>query len=388
MSWKPNFTHQEPNIDPFNAPDPVMPGGEPQLTFPTEKRDGDDGVERIARRNERKEPGHFRHRAHTSSHESWNSFSTQNSSDGSAQTSPIQTEPEASPQAGGNIGATPSGQARTQRKQRSRRGTSGAQAPAGKQRKKTFPYFFLLILIIFLLTGGLSTIGSCVASTLDGVISIFNGNSDADSARVAYDDYSSSISSDPDELAEDQALETLHELVSTETTGMLDGIQQGDGYYCDLIVQRLDEDFKTWTGRSAEEAGIDLYALAQWSMSNMTYEVADQYELIEHSDSEGYTADCSIYFYLWSPNVGDVLSELSSFMTNDLETWRDEPLSDAEREQIQAKLQELMDEADPSKREAYLYIDYTGTTDVDGFNGEITFDDQEGWEDSILQQLT
>ena len=88
MAWKPRTPEREPNIDPFNAPDPVMPGGEPEMEPARERPDGDDGIGRMARRNERKEPGHGKHRPQRS----WRSLDGAQTSADSGPVSPIREE--------------------------------------------------------------------------------------------------------------------------------------------------------------------------------------------------------------------------------------------------------------------------------------------------------
>lgn len=292
MAWKPHFAEREPNIDPFDAPDPIMPGGEPELEPPRERPDADDGIGRMARRNERKEPGHRAHRAQRAT---------------PARTGG-ESEPSASPIAEGEAtrAHAPSREGRvTAPRATSDPGGRRARpprSPSSTKPRRRFGCIALLIIVIAasgILGDALSSCSGCADSLFAGL----SGN-DGYSSDTGYYDYASDFDAgyDYDYEAYDTAQSELAEATEQATQDELQRLVAGEDPYAEIVAESFSYTFGFSSDFGPEEIGLDTAALAQKILAASSYEVESVYAFGDATDN-GFSFECSSYFYLHLPDI-------------------------------------------------------------------------------------
>ena len=376
MGWKQRLGMSETEIDPFNAPDPIMPGGEPDLGL---RDDGDlhdgDGLDRMARRNERHEPGRREHRPHLS-HDTDDAQPADAYPAGGAP-SPVKGAEEAgdhSPEFSSESAE------RRWRRARHREDVRRARAEYRSERKgaKKGRTGCLVLLIIFLLFGSwIGSFASCVFSTIEDA---FDGDSSYDYSYDYEDDGYEDATYDS-VTAYDAVAE---EFSSSTAEHELDSLVGGDEYYVGLVAQNFSEDFESWTGASVEDAGIDADEVARWALAHTTYDIESTYVFGDQT-SDGYTFESTVYFYLYAPRTSELAAGLSTFMSDEYDLWSGEVLTDGDREDIHAELERLMDEAEAS--ENYMAFDFAVTMDADGENPQFEIVNQQEFDDRIASSI-
>lgn len=358
--------------DPFNAPDPIMPGGEPDLSFEADAepdlnpspasdtasdagRDAD-GIERMARRNEQREPGHHRHRPQR----------------------PAQPKRRAA-QSGGT--------ARTHRAGRPSHnaGTSGAARTQDtpRPRKRSHAGCIVLVIILLIVSGGISAAFSACSAAIDtavtGIEQLFSGESDRtaerDDDRPAYStpDHSA-VDLDAAERAEDRAEERAAELVSSE----LDDARNGSEAAVTLVAARFEDTFTSYCNITPAQAGIDAAAVARWALAGMDATVESSYASSDPVPGGGYALDCSVYYDVTAPDVTDLILDLYDFIT-DSYGYRfadggssDTALAPEMQQAIAAELARLQQA--PETHDLYLYVDLTGAASAAGDVTDLSID--------------
>lgn len=367
MGWKQRLGMGETQIDPFNAPDPVMPGGEPDLGLhgDVDLHDGD-GLDRMARRNERHEPGHHEHRPHLSHDEN-----DRHPAGGAP--SPVE---DAEEEGGHSPEFSSESAERRWRRARHREDVRRARAEYRSERKgaKKGRTGCLVLLIIFLLFGSwIGSFASCVFSTIEDA---FDGDSSYDYEDDGYGDATYDSVTAYDAVAE--------EFSSSTAEYELDSLVGGDEHYVGLVAQNFSEDFESWTGTSVEEAGIDADEVARWALAHTTYDIESAYVFGEQT-SDGYAFESTVYFYLYAPRTSELAAGLSTFMSDEYDLWSGEVLTDGDREDIRAELERLMDEAEAG--ENYMSFDFAVTMDADGENPQFELVNQLEFDDRIASSI-
>ena len=368
MSWKRHLGWNEPPIDPFNAPDPIMPGGEPDFEPAREHPDPDDGIGRIARRNEMKEPGHFLHRARRDEPTA-----------PSRSTSPVTPEDAPAPQ---NTPRVPEKPAR--RRQAPFRAASATTPSTSEERGKTRRKSLGCIVALIIAFTLFSNLFGLLASGCSAMMDIFF-ESDADSSYDYDYDYEYEYSDEYDHEAESAAEEAGDAKAWEITADNLESMVNAEEPFLGSTVEALGQTIESYTGYTADELGIDTEAAARSLLERSSYEIDHSYTFVDPA-SEGYALDCSIYFYVHFPNYRDAVSELSETIW-DLEAegfLEDGTLPEDLSAQIREDFTTLLDET--SDEERYLYLELVGTADEEGGNVQVSLADG-AWDETFRYSL-
>lgn len=401
-SW--HVGSNDPQIDPFNAPDPIMPGGEPDFFAELDLADGlgsedlgderlepgsaprdRDGLERIARRNERREPGHHLHRASlftptraTSARRSAAHAGTEgNASPASAApTSPIEHAPDDYDTARAGTPANPRHGAQRSRARRAHKTSQeeGASTRSTPGKRRSTRGCLILFIIFFILSGGMSVmLGACSAivnglvAGVDGIINQIDAPTSDDSSHDAYDD---EPAYDYDQDASSTAEDTARTLATEAAQARLDAMIAGTDASLDLTSQAFSDAFVEVSGITPEQAGIDPAAVARWALGGASYELDSAYAF-STATADGFTLDGSVYYDIAAPEAGELVYDLYDYLTDivgydalNALAGTDTALSADATSALASELARLQDQA--ATREVFLYLDYTGTASADG----------------------
>lgn len=309
------FRPKEAQVDPFNAGDPIMPGGEPDVLdgsgaswgAPWETGGTDDA------------PGYAPHGEQGGEpHKPDDNYQAPTTA-GHDYDAPSIDE----------VGEPPSPTRRParSRRQRSKVRPRGevSQRGAGRAGRRLSG---CLVMVIFIAIA-LAVVSALAALTLSGVTDEDPGAVDAWSWERPLDDTGG-------EAAIREAVgQQLDELLADPTQGPLH----------DALASHVDEFFLSWEGRDAAALGIDADAWATSMLSSVSCSTTDAYDF---RDGTG-----SVYFEVSGPAAGELLyeadDEIYSYLSdNDLLTFDDEEppaLTDAQCADVRALWDAVMDGA-------------------------------------------
>ncbi|MBM6782941.1 hypothetical protein H6A08_00935 [Enorma massiliensis] len=400
MAWK-LHPSDEPMIDPFNAPDPVMPTDEPSLEAP----DSSDGSERLRkhelqRRLERARAEASRgHRApeHRSSSYTPPTESSQGPVDvpapSSATSSAAQrTAPDTADES--SWLGTPSSSSNRKRRSSHRdrhawHRTAEARRAAARQaspgnRAHARRLMIYIIVIVIILSGAIGPLFvACSAVTGDLFDQVFDSGtaSDAD-IYDDYDDYGDTDS--PDYEITGTLASDAEESATMLTQERLDSAIAGTNEETLQIAEdAFTQAFETYSGLTPDEAGIDARAVAERVLANLSYNDLIAYAYTETSDA-GYDIDCTVYYSIETPQIDDIAYDLRWNTPSSIwETYRETGTLDEEsREALAAELETILADLGSNRTEYSTYLEFTGTAQHDGSGLELELD-QDVWESEM-----
>ena len=354
------------NIDPFNAPDPIMPGGEPDF-LQQETRDID-GIERVVLRNERKEPGHSAHRARLPWKRSRSDAAHQQRN-----ASPVRSESDEAPS---HTRTAPDAAPTRRRPSPPRRLDEAGNTRGNKRKRGCGCLVFLLVMII------ISSLGGVIASCSD---SLEAGFEDSWSSGYTWSENSDGFVNDEEYYDYDVAYqleEDFEDLCRDETRGIFDAMAAGDATYADLVVSGFTESLDVYLGISPADAGIDTAAIAQQALASIDYELDSAYAYT-YASEDGYDLTCTVYLDFSMIDVRDLAYGLSTYVSEheDLDqAIYNGALTEEDKQLLRDELARLMN--NPEAYETFTYIDYVGAAELDGTELAIT-DGIDGWIDEF-----
>lgn len=167
----------------------------------------------------------------------------------------------------------------------------------------------------------------------------------------------------------------------------LDALVEKDEATVKQVAGHIDADFAHYDPElTLESVGIDPTEIARWYLDHTTYDLSDSDET--GANFYAYTGDgntswvCRAFFHVTAPGSGSVTWNLASFAYN-LKQQHDGMLTDADKQSIRAKLEELEGQAE--QQDNYVSVDFEGTCNEDGSNAKATID-EDSW-DSVLSQV-
>ena len=371
MAWKPHFTDPEPNIDPFNAPDPIMPGGEPDFEMSCEEPDADDGIGRMARRNERKEPGHRNHRPQRARHDrSGDSGSTKPVD---APVSPVREETPPEPK------AAPTG--RRERGQRERRaverGVRKTLAGGGPEKRRTNFGCLIVFILFFTLSGAIGALFEGCSSCVDSIFS--------EDDYTYEEDYTYEDSYDYDSDAYGVARDALVEETENATAAELEFAISGGEPYVERVMAGFSYGFTNMMGFTPEEAGIDVRPTAERVLARGTYDIDSTYAFGD-ATADGFAFECSSYFYITMPDLTELGYDAADFLRglhDGIESAAD--VTDSDRAELEAYLAQEVEALAPT--EMYESMEFTATADAAGTVTEGPVLDSDTWLASFASRM-
>lgn len=363
MAWKLRTPEREPNIDPFNAPDPVMPGGEPEFEPPRERPDADDGIGRMVRRNERKEPGHGKHRPQRS----WRSLESAQSPADSGPVSPIKEEEDGTRLAQSKQRDLESG-ANVWRARKAARRSSGD----GTSWKKRSSRLGCLIAFIFMLafSGIVSTLLESCSSCVDSVFFDDTYEDDYDDTYYDYD-------SDAYWLAQDNLKAATEEV----TASTLEAAREGDATYREIVASAFADAFTSASGVEPESIGLDTLEISELILSNITYDIDSIYAFGDATE-DGFIFSCSSYFDFTIPSARDLGYQVGGFVLGLMPDASDTPsLSADDQLAVRTYVEQELESAEIL--ENYSSMEFAATADAEGAILEGPVLDSEDWLDNF-----
>lgn len=314
MAWK-LHPSDEPMIDPFNAPDPVMPTDEPSLEAP----DSSDGSERLRkhelqRRLERARTEASRgHRApeHRSSSYMPPIESSQGPVDSPAPSSATssaaqRTAPDTADES--SWLGTPSSSSNRKRRSSHRdrhawHRTAEARRAAARQaspgnRAHARRLMIYIIVTVIILSGAIGPLFVACSAVTGGLFDQVFDSGTASDADI-YDDYGDTDS--PDYEITGTLASDAEESATMLTQERLDSAIAGtDEETIQIAEDAFTQAFETYSGLTPDEAGIDARAVAERVLANLSYNDLIAYAYTETSDA-GYDIDCTVYYSIETP---------------------------------------------------------------------------------------
>ncbi len=167
----------------------------------------------------------------------------------------------------------------------------------------------------------------------------------------------------------------------------LDALAEKDEATVKQVAGHIDADFAHYNPElTLESVGIDPTEIARWYLDHTTYDLSDSDEtganFYAYTDDGNTSWVCRAFFHVTAPGPGSVTWNLASFAYN-LKQQHDGMLTDADKQSIRAKLEELEGQAE--QQDNYVSVDFVGTCDEDGSNAKATID-EDSW-DKVLSQV-
>ena len=167
----------------------------------------------------------------------------------------------------------------------------------------------------------------------------------------------------------------------------LDALAEKDEATVKQVAGHIDADFAHYDPElTLESVGIDPTEIARWYLDHTTYDLSDSDEtganFYAYTDDGNTSWVCRAFFHVTAPGPGSVTCNLASFAYN-LKQQHDGMLTDADKQSIRAKLEELEGQAE--QQDNYVSVDFVGTCDEDGSNAKATID-EDSW-DKVLSQV-
>lgn len=185
--------------------------------------------------------------------------------------------------------------------------------------------------------------------------------------------------------------DTVQSLLIEQEQGVLeqrlDALAEKDEATVKQVAGHIDADFAHYDPElTLESVGIDPTEIARWYLDHTTYDLSDSDEtganFYAYTDDGNTSWVCRAFFHVTAPGPGSVTWNLASFAYN-LKQQHDGMLTDADKQSIRAKLEELEGQAE--QQDNYVSVDFVGTCDEDGSNAKATID-EDSW-DKVLSQV-
>lgn len=270
-------------IDPFNAPDPVMPGGEPDLS-PTPSPSADKPpAAKSRRRKTTKRRGYQAPVEHPDAYEA-------PSTDGTPGTVAAERIEHAA------------------RKAKRAAKAAASRNPARQSGGKGCRPGCIALIVCFLLFSGAfgSFVSSCASAIFDDSDSSWESSGISYEVDIHDEDFSDEV--DPYDLTDDVE-RAVSDRVQDDIATIIDE-------HNDEIVSRLATEFAddvaSYCGVSFEATGLDAQAAAQWVVDNTTFTIDDVSSYVDSYDD--FTFSTTVYVDSYHPATYNLAYEVSTFM--------------------------------------------------------------------------
>lgn len=359
MTWKPRPLDDAP-IDPFNAPDPVMPteADPPQNGDASGMReDGPGDRESKPRHRRDRHPWHRGAR-----HEDAPVLDGEAPCSGTPARPAPPRETRASAPAGGGI----------------RR-----QGKADRSRR-SLKHVVYLVLFLILFGGAIGSALSACGAALEGALGTLfeelgEGGTDRNPRMAdvadAYDGQDASTGQQVEAAAEDDAL--------SQTTERLDAMAGGDEDALSTAANAFADAFETYAGLSTDEAGIDARSVAARVLSSLSYDAPVAYASVEQGP-DGFNVNCTVYYDLTIPNINDIAYALRWETPEAIwESYRATgSLDSAGRAALDDQIDGILTSAVSDAPTYSTYLEFAGTARPDG-SGLMLELDESAWDQEM-----
>lgn len=356
----------ENQIDPFNAPDPIMPGGE-QTLDPGEAHGG--GLERFSRSRKSDAKRQFSSHNYQAPREHADAYEAP-STDGTP----------------GTVAAERARHVATEAKRAAKNAKRAAKAAAkrtqGNERRSSRRGCLVKAILLVIV---LNMLGSC--SSILSELFYSNDYSTSSSDSYSSDSYSSDTYTYSNGLTSEEMSELEHAVeraaMDQFTLDMDALLADGDGTLSQRLATRFSESFSLYCNTTVENAGLDAAAVARWALDAVRFEVTDANMWADSYDDLFFTG--SVYFDAFVPDVDDVAYELSSYIYDHFADSYSTGMvfNEAQRAELADALAQAEESvlADTETRTFFMQ-EYQGTSDTTGATIELAHD-EEDWESNI-----
>lgn len=388
-------------IDPFNAPDPIMPGGEP--TFDDAEDESPDTAgnadsnyhqrKRSWRAFDDASPSKRLSAARTSTRVDTQTNAQGNGQHAASGSSHYRTKPYQAPVehpdayeapntdgTPGTVAAERAGHALKQAKRAAKR----AQQRAGERKRNRG--CLVAVLVIFLISGGISLLEGACSAAFDAVDEALFSSPQGSyhSADDASDDssdeyrYGNGLTYDEADQLENDAEQAVRSQAQSDLTAL---VADADGTLATRLSEEFADSFQSYSGTSLEAAGIDSHEVARWVLDNTTYDVTDSLAYFDSYDA--LTISATAYFDATAPDIDDVAYYVSSYIFDTFsDRYRSNMTFTADE---QAKLAQTLEDAEArALAEAETRSYFMQNYDIDASTSPMTITRyEEGWQDNI-----
>ena len=384
MALKPykRSKRNEVNIDPFNAPDPVMPSGEPDLmgVYDPVVSSEEDFV-RAFQSSKTSKPARDRKVGSQTDTHTWHeeTYTAPSYSAPEVQEAPTSV-PSSAPASSFNPPK------RSHRKKRVRE-----VEPKPRAQKSLLQRVFTAIVFIIVIGQFFTLIPSCI----DSFSSNFSGNDDYE----YYSDYS--YSNPLDDMDYSYSLEAgittidpsapwyensdaFDDLASDVFSAEMDSIIAGESPYPEQAAAVFEYEFSSSCGFDLSEVGLDSQTIGTDMTSQITYEVssANADNLDSYNYQAGFTTTGTLFFYVDCPDVASIAWDLASYVNYDLDLEPGDTVSEEDMELIAAEYNRLLTET--SLRNRFLMVDFSATVAPGGSDVTISLDES-SWDYAVRE---
>ena len=352
MAWK-SHPCDDSQIDPFNAPDPVMPSEEPSLDAPDVSA-ADASSTRAA---------HVSRSKHRDRHV-WHRSAPSATNDAPARADvPAGTGKGHSAKAASN--------------------DAPPRSPRRSTKRSHCLIYLIVIIVIFSAVVG-PLFSACSTALDDAFDTLFDSDSDTASYSTDDRDYYSS----PDYETELQLEQDVADEARAQTEDRLNSLIAGDEAALDLLETDFKEAFETYFQFTPEEAGIDAREVARWALSNFSYGTLDANGYVYSADDGTYEVEASVYFDTELPDIDDVAYDLRRKSPRAL--WYADNKRDAMtpelQEELRTDLQETLDDYTGERSSRSASLSFSGTAQADGSEVKLAID-EEDWQFELSWML-
>lgn len=353
-------------IDPFNAPDPIMPGGE-QTMDPGEMHGG--GLERFSRSRKSDARRQFSSHNYQAPREHADAYEAP-STDGTPGTVAAERDRHAA------------AEAKRAAKNAKRAAKAAAKRTQGNERRSSRRG---CLTVAILLVIAFSMLGSC--SSILSELFYSNDYSTSSSDSYSSDSYSSNTYTYSNGLTSEEMSELEHAVeraaMDQFTLDMDALLADGDGTLSQRLATRFSESFSLYCNTTVENAGLDAAAVARWALDAVRFEVTDANMWADSYDDLFFTG--SVYFDAFVPDVDDVAYELNSYIYDHFADSYSTGMvfNEAQRAELADALAQAEESAlADTETRTFFMQEYQGTSDTTGATIELAHD-EEDWESNI-----
>lgn len=365
-------------IDPFNAPDPVMPHDEPDLVgiydpVVTSEEGNAKTFQPSKKPSKTSRTSHNRKVGTQTDTHTWHE---------TTYSAPEYTAPEAqpTPTPTNSPSFTPPKQSRHKRRTR--------QTQGNKRRRLIFVVIFLIV------------VGQClsiVTSCIDSLSSRLSERDDTDyySSYLYTDpfeelDYSYNL--EPGNATIDPSLswydnkQTIENLGTDVLINEMDKISAGTAPYSEQAAAVFSSELSYASGFTLEDIGLDSQKVASDMTSQITYDVSSVslYSPEDETSQDRYDTEGVIFFYVDCPDIDSIAWDLASYINYDLELESGDTLDEKDLELIAEEYNRLVAETSP--RERFLMTDISVSVAPGGSDVSVILDES-SWDNTVRDIL-
>lgn len=322
-------SEQRTQIDPFNAPDPIMPGDDEVVMEPDARA------------------GRARHK-----------------------TAEARTRPAESREAAVAASPSPAPSPKRPVAKRRRKKGAGADDPTSPWAKRASRMALRMVAALFavIVIVNVVNIGGALVSSLSDAWA--SGTSDFD----PYGDNDYYYDDDYDYEAAARAELAMETEASSRVEAELQAYVGADDAAVASAGESISLKIEGWTGVDPATLGVDATELARWALESSSYEMSDAYAFAE-PDAGGFFIEGDVFYYLTAPDLDLVVDGLASLCQDELGAALGRGgLTARERALVSERLEALKADALAEPQERFLCAEFHGSATDEGDVEQVALD--------------